>query len=324
MGLVQRSAERLAVTFYMATFMSGIYGWFLVPLFLSSKWTMAPYVLYLFCIWFGPLKDAHKDITYSTPFRRLRVWDYAASFYPARMMKTAELDPNSNYIFCGHPHGIFCSSLFLAFSTESLGFSKLFPGLSVHFLTLPGHFKNPFVRDWILLHGMLDTSRETCKRVVGKGHGRCIALAVGGARECLIAEPGTFNIIADRRKGFVRMALETGASLVPVLCFGENDLFDASVVGGDTAMGRFQTWGLKNVGITAPNFSWLGPHRVPLNVVIGKPIKVDRYEGDIMSEAGRTSVDKLHGVYRAALMALYNDNKDKYDINRKQELQIVC
>jgi hypothetical protein len=36
----------------------------------------------------------------------------------------------------------------------------------VHFLTLPTHFKNPFVRDWILLHGMLDTSRATCKRIL--------------------------------------------------------------------------------------------------------------------------------------------------------------
>ena len=36
----------------------------------------------------------------------------------------------------------------------------------MHFLTLPAHFKNPFVRDWILLHGMLDTSRATCKRIL--------------------------------------------------------------------------------------------------------------------------------------------------------------
>lgn len=43
-------------------------------------------------------------------------------------------------------------------------------------------------------------------------------------------------------QGFARLALESGASLVPVLSFGENDLFDATVVGGDTAMGRFQSY----------------------------------------------------------------------------------
>ena len=61
---------------------------------------------------------------------RLPIWKYAASFYPAKIVKTAELDPDGNYIFGAHPHGIFCSSLFLAFSTEALDFSKLFPGVA--------------------------------------------------------------------------------------------------------------------------------------------------------------------------------------------------
>lgn len=55
---------------------------------------------------------------------RLAVWRYAAAFYPAKIIKTAELDPEGNYIFAAHPHGIFCSSLFLAFATEGMDFSK--------------------------------------------------------------------------------------------------------------------------------------------------------------------------------------------------------
>lgn len=35
-------------------------------------------------------------------------------------------------------------------------------------------------------------------------------------------------------------AASSGASLVPVISFGENDLFDATVVGADTAFGKFQ------------------------------------------------------------------------------------
>jgi len=50
------------------------------------------------------------------------VWRYAASFYPAKIIKTAELDPEGHYIFAAHPHGIFCSSLFL---TDALNFSKV-------------------------------------------------------------------------------------------------------------------------------------------------------------------------------------------------------
>ena len=40
-------------------------------------------------------------------------------------------------------------------------------------------------------------------------------------------EPGTFNLVLGRRKGFVRLALQTGSSLVPIVSFGENDMFQA-------------------------------------------------------------------------------------------------
>lgn len=43
-----------------------------------------------------------------------------------------------------------------------------------------------------------------------RGTGRSIAMAIGGARECLFVEPGLLNIILDRRMGFIRVAMETG------------------------------------------------------------------------------------------------------------------
>ena len=35
----------------------------------------------------------------------------------------------------------------------------------------------------------------------------------------------------DSRKGFVRVALDNGANLVPVLAFGENDAFSTHIMG---------------------------------------------------------------------------------------------
>lgn len=40
-----------------------------------------------------------------------------------------------------------------------------------------------------------------------------------------------FAVLA-KRKGFVKVALETGSNIVPVIFFGENDLFDVSVLFG--------------------------------------------------------------------------------------------
>jgi Diacylglycerol acyltransferase len=51
-------------------------------------------------------------------------------------------------------------------------------------------------------------------------------IVVGGAAESLNAFPGTYNLVLKKRLGFIKLALRNGASLVPVLSFGENDLWD--------------------------------------------------------------------------------------------------
>lgn len=44
------------------------------------------------------------------------------------LVKTAELDPSKGYVFGFHPHGIISMSAFVAFATEGLQVSKMFPG----------------------------------------------------------------------------------------------------------------------------------------------------------------------------------------------------
>lgn len=50
--------------------------------------------------------------------------------------------------------------------------------------------------------------------------GRGITIVVGGARESLDAQPHSLRLVLKRRKGFVKLAIRTGADLVPVLAFG--------------------------------------------------------------------------------------------------------
>jgi 2-acylglycerol O-acyltransferase 2 len=56
--------------------------------------------------------------------------------------------------------------------------------------------------------------------------GRGITIVVGGAWESLEARPYSLRLILKHRKGFFKMAIRTGADLVPVLAFGENDIYD--------------------------------------------------------------------------------------------------
>ena len=74
--------------------------------------------------------------------------------------------------------------------------------------------------------GLASVSRESCENLLsrggtnGEGMGRAITIVVGGARESLDAQPHSLRLVLKRRKGFVKLAIRTGADLVPVLCFG--------------------------------------------------------------------------------------------------------
>ena len=59
--------------------------------------------------------------------------------------------------------------------------------------------------------------------------------------QSLFAKPGANDLVLKRRKGFVKIALRTGASLVPVYSFGENATFrTANELPPESRLRRFQ------------------------------------------------------------------------------------
>jgi len=60
----------------------------------------------------------------------------------------------------------------------------------------------------------------------GTRAGTVLVVVPGGARESLDWKPGTNVLTLLKRKGFVRVCLETGTPLVPVFSFGENDIYE--------------------------------------------------------------------------------------------------
>lgn len=69
-------------------------------------------------------------------------------------------------------------------------------------------------------------------------------IAIGGATESLYSYPGTMDLVLQRRTGFIRVALQTGASLVPVINFGENELYNTVRGSSRSALRRFQSYAL--------------------------------------------------------------------------------
>lgn len=271
----------------------------------------------------------------SERFRRLPVWKFFADYYPARLHKTHELPPTRKYIFGYHPHGIISHGAFAAFATESLGFSEKFPGITNSLLTLDSNFRIPLYREYILSLGIQSVSKESITNILTRGGrndegmGRAVTIVVGGARESLEAQPGTMHLVLGERKGFVKVAIRTGADLVPVLAFGENDLYDQVSSKTHPSLHRLQMYALRTLKFTLPFLHGRGifnydvglmPYRRPLNIVVGKPIRVtQKREGDI----DIAEVNRLHGLYVKELKKLWDRYKDDFAAEREEEMILL-
>ncbi|KAL8836374.1 MAG: hypothetical protein Q9170_002947 [Blastenia crenularia] len=329
----QRRLQTLMVlihTLSIALFLTAFFLLCSIPLL----WPLLfPYTVYVLL---SPAPHSGQLSHRSPLLRSLPIWSLFASYFPARLHRSAPLEPTRKYIFGYHPHGIISHGAFAAFATEALGFSQIFPGITNTLLTLDTNFRIPFYRDYALAMGLASVSRESCENILTKGGpnnegmGRAITIVVGGARESLDAQPHSLKLVLKRRKGFVKLAIRSGADLVPVLAFGENDLYDQVTSDSHPFVHKMQMLVKKFMGFTIPLFHARGvfnydvglmPYRKPLNVVVGRPIKVvQSRRGENVDEE---YVDEIHGMYVKELERIWEEWRDTFEVDRRVELRIV-
>ena len=126
----------------------------------------------------------------------------------------------------------------------------------------------PFIREIFLWLGAIDCSRPILKRRLRDGHS--IAVFIGGAQEAQYSGRGSTTLIINKRNGIFRLALETGAKLVPVYTFGNNNTY------------RSYSWdffGIFNLvkmitGMWFPR-GYFEFRRHRFTAVIGKPVEIN-------------------------------------------------
>ncbi|RWS17770.1 2-acylglycerol O-acyltransferase 3-like protein [Dinothrombium tinctorium] len=215
-------------------------------------------------------------------FRNSLLFRLMAEYFPAKLHKTAELDPKKNYILGYHPHGVLSLGASLHFSTNSTGFDEHFPGIRPRTVTLNINFWLPFHRDYFLSNGAISADKESIEWMLrNNGTGNAVVIVVGGAAESLDAIPNTMELTLKNRKGFVKLALENGASLVPCISFGENEIFIQTPHSENSIFKRIQKF-IRSIttfsmplfhgrGIFQYNFGIL-PYRKPINTVGGRQL----------------------------------------------------
>jgi 2-acylglycerol O-acyltransferase 2 len=175
--------------------------------------------------------------------------------------------------------------------------------------------------------GISSVSRESCSNILSSGPGQAITIVVGGAAESLSARPGTADLTLKRRLGFIKVAIQHGADLVPVFSFGENDIYNQMPNEKGTTIYALQKKFQSMFGFTLPLFHGRGllnynlglmPYRRRIVSVIGRPIHVQRCEKPSLEE-----IERVQRMYIEELTRIWNTYKDEFAKTRLRELSIV-
>ena len=207
-----------------------------------------------------------------------------------------------------------------ALNTNGCDFDKQFPGLSNRWgVTLNIAFYVPLYREWMLAMGFVSANKTTLKNKLLEGDS--IVLVPGGAAEALNAHTEsdqsnpTVTLSLARRRGFIRLAQETGAVLVPCFGFGENRAFDTLATSPVTSSGSssrsaiIRSWLFtgqqalyKACSFSTPILTWPFPRKRPIDVVVGAPVVLSATD----------DVETCFRQYETALRELYEAHKDRY------------
>lgn len=113
------------------------------------------------------------------------------------------------------------------------------------------------------------------------------------------------NQIMSSRKGFIRLAIEEGAHLVPVYAFGEVKLYKHSMFGIN-----FRKYLVSKFGVAIPLISGeygLMPYRTPVTLVFGKPIQIVQNKNPTEEQ-----VNEIHKIFYKSMEDLFNEYKGRF------------
>ncbi|KAJ9067838.1 diacylglycerol O-acyltransferase 1 [Entomophthora muscae] len=310
----------------------------IVPILIFGSPLLYLYILvsswygFSFCLLYAAYiywDESHEEGGYSFEwFRNGSLFKWYADYHPAKIVKEADLDPTRNYIFGYHPHGLLAMGAYTNLALNATGFDSVFPGIKNRVLALRASFYIPFNREYYLRGGVACCSKRSINNILRMGPGHSCTLVVGGAAEVPLGGPGKATLVLKNRLGFVKMALENGADLVPVFGFGENHLVSLELPKPGTFSRKIQDFIKHNAGFYFPYYRGRLPfiegfglmfRQVPLvtvgkghtftnaNIAVGKPIHVTK---DINPSIEK--IKELHDKYVKALVDLYDRNKYTY------------
>jgi 2-acylglycerol O-acyltransferase 2 len=287
----------LSIFMLMSGFLAGSLAAFIVFGSLSA-------VMISICIWLGIIRMLPIVRWIEQSARAL--FSKQVSQFEKNLRESFVVEGNAKEdpaIYLFHPHGLFGVTPAFHSLTSLTDWPVRIRGVAASWL-----FWFPVCGEVIEAAGAIPAKYQEMKKAVVEGES--LAVALGGIDEILETAPGRMRLTLSRRRGVFKMALETGTPLVPVLCYGENELYRPVTWKWLEAVNRWLVpWG---VCFPIPDLDsclqWLRlfekPLRTPVRTVIGEPLVVAP-----VSNVKDAQIKELRNRYFAALRKLYAETR---------------
>jgi hypothetical protein len=222
---------------------------------------------------------------------------------------------NKQYIYCFHPHGLFTISHYLHIGTNFTNWKdRNIKGTALHII-----WKLPFGKELTEMYNFVQSNYDDMKNVLKNK--QSLSVTLGGVKEMPLSCDNKITLNIAKKRGIFKMALETGIPIVPIIVYGENEIYK---IYNNKLFNYINKFLLQyNIYIPVPTLEsclkWLSlfnkPFDIPIKTYVGEPIQVTKKDNPTESD-----INKLREIYFNGLRKLYNNTRpESYD----KELYII-
>lgn len=144
--------------------------------------------------------------------------------------------------------------------------------------------------------GVQSVNAKNMERLMKKG--KSIGLVPGGYEEATLTSQKVFRLFIKDRKGFVKLALKHGYSLVPVVIMNEHKMYKTTDWALETRM-KMNKYKIPSA-LPIGKYVFFADHHLEIYNIIGKPIKLPE-----IKHPTKEDVNKWHQTYMEEMIRLY-------------------
>jgi len=239
-------------------------------------------------------------LLYSSYDVLLGLCDNVQGYHHGTMVREGpQLDESGKYLFAMYPHGIF--GVCRAFS-GGRSWKSLFGSITARWGSFGTAFYIPGVREFSLSAGCLDAGKKTLVKAIN--HGENIILLPGGIKEMMLTdgESSDTQLVMKDRKGYAKLAIENGLTIVPGFCFGEKRVHDIVLL--PMPIRKFLLrWQLSACLMKGRGWTFLGKEK-PLAMVWGEAVPTTQ-----MADVSVEYLDEVHAKVEKSVHSIFERYK---------------